>query len=135
MVAGTRRVILRLFFVALFFCTIASQLPAQQRPVFSQVDSPPQFIGPGTLGDFLGQHLVYPPAAQKEGLQGTVMVRFIVLENGKPTDFSIVMSPREDFSKAAMNVVKQLPNFTPPTHRNKPARVYMKIPVRFKLEN
>jgi protein TonB len=76
--------------------------------------------------------LEYPPAAQSAGIEGTVVVKFIINKTGQ-VDKTMVLKGPEELSKAAQEVVRSLPGFTPGLHKEKPVNVELVLPIRFAL--
>ena len=75
----------------------------------------------------------YPPIAQRAGIEGMVVVDFIVDEKGLPTQIKILKGhPMLD--EAAINAVKQY-RFSPGMQRDKPVKVKWRVPIRFRLKN
>jgi TonB family protein len=76
--------------------------------------------------------LVYPEEAQNKGLEGTVVVEFVVSVKGLVSDVKILrgLGPLD---AAALDVVRSLPNFTPGLENGKPVNVKYALPIRFSL--
>jgi periplasmic protein TonB len=81
---------------------------------------------------FIKDNLVYPPLAVENGLQGKVIVQFVVEPDGHVTDVKSVKFFDEECAKEAVRVVK-LMRWTPGKHRNKSVRTRMVIPITFRL--
>lgn len=74
----------------------------------------------------------YPELARKAGLEGQVVVRVLIGTDGRVQKAEIVKSiPMLD--EAALEAAKQYV-FTPAEQRDKRVRVWMNIPIRFKLK-
>lgn len=102
----------------------------------AQVDEYPSLIG-GL--EALGQHIQYPEAAKKAGVEGRVLVQFVVSTEGAPEDLRVASfttpNATEDdagLKKAAMEAVRKA-RFTPGTKAGKPVRVQMTLPITFHL--
>lgn len=76
----------------------------------------------------------YPDSASKAGLQGNVVLRFVILENGAIGDIKITKSLSEDCDEEAVRVIKSLPRFMPGKNQGKAVRVWYIIPVRFTMD-
>ena len=76
--------------------------------------------------------LIYPEEAQNKGLEGTVVVEFVVNVKGVVSDVKILrgLGPLDE---AAMEVVRSLPHFTPGLENGKPVNVKYALPIRFSL--
>lgn len=89
--------------------------------------------GEEALMEWLSKNLKYPTKCQEQGVQGQVVVGFVVEKDGKITDVKIVRSHDEDMSKEAMRVVKEMPKWKPGKQGNKPVRSRFNLPIRFRL--
>ncbi|MCF8451408.1 MAG: TonB family protein [Taibaiella sp.] len=87
------------------------------------------------LTTFLSEHIKYPDEARSKGIEGKVIVRFVVNENGEVTNPEIARSPDTTLSTEALRVTRLLPKWTPGLDKNGEAvRAVMAIPIRFKLD-
>jgi TonB family protein len=87
------------------------------------------------LTTFLGEQIKYPDEARSKGIEGKVIVRFVVNENGEVRDPEIARSPDTTLSTEALRVTRLLPKWTPGTNKNGEAVcVVMAIPILFKLD-
>ncbi|MBR6490678.1 MAG: energy transducer TonB [Muribaculaceae bacterium] len=97
---------------------------------------PPEYPG-GVEGlmKFLCENIKYPKAAEKNGVQGTVVLRFIVEKSGKISNVTVLKSVDKALDREAMRVVKKIKNFIPGYNEDHaPVRVYYTLPVAFKLQ-
>ena len=78
--------------------------------------------------------LQYPEAAKKAGIEGTVVVKFVIDKTGRVSETKVMKGP-EELSKAAEAVIKGLPGFTPGLQNGKPVNVELVLPIRFALSN
>lgn len=78
--------------------------------------------------------LEYPKAAKDAGIEGTVVVKFVIDKTGRVSDAKVMKGP-EALSKAAVAVVRELPGFTPGLQNGKPVNVELVLPIRFALSN
>lgn len=85
------------------------------------------------ISEFLGKNIIYPQEAKKKGIEGKVLVKFIVDENGDLKSPAIVRSPDQSLSDEAIRVIMSMPKWKPGTHEGKNVRVYFTIPISFKL--
>jgi len=75
----------------------------------------------------------YPRRARKKGLQGTVMLKVLVNAGGRVEDLKLLHSSGHAIlDKAAMAAVKKW-LFAPGAVNGTPARMWVKVPIRFKL--
>lgn len=97
--------------------------------VFEVVEQPPVLIG-GTAS--LAESLVYPPEAKEDGVEGTVMVRFVVNTTGGVDDAECIRSPDDRLCEAALSAVSQA-TFEPGRQRGEAVKVRFVLPIRFAL--
>jgi len=74
----------------------------------------------------------YPASARRDGLRGTVRVRFTVTEAGEARDIEVVRGVRHDLDRAAVDAVRRT-DFQPGQIAGEPVRVRMTAPIRFRL--
>ena len=86
-------------------------------PVFTPVEQQPEFPG-GTpaLLKFIQQNVQYPKKERRKGIQGKVLIRFVVDENGYVQDVHVVRGVSPGLDEEAARVVKMLPRFGPGQH-------------------
>lgn len=102
-----------------------------EEEIFVVVEEMPTIIGGLSR---LYELIQYPAIARQAGLEGMVVVHFIVMPDGRPRELTIQKSAGEVLDKAALDAVAQL-EFTPGRQRGKPVPVRFSIPVRFRLED
>ena len=103
--------------------------------VFTYVEQMPVFPGgEAALQKFIHDHLKYPAVSLEEGVQGTVMLRFVVNENGSVGEVQILKSLDTYCDREAKRVVQSLPRFTPGRQQGKPVKVWFQFPIRFELQ-
>ena len=88
---------------------------------------------------FLSSKLHYPALARENGIQGTVVIRFIVEKDGSLTEMEIVRDPGAGLGREALRVVKLMNDmkakWTPGKQNARPVRVRFNLPVKFHLQN
>lgn len=100
--------------------------------VFQVVEGMPKF--PGDLNIYLGKNVNYPEEAQKEKIQGRVIVQFIIEKDGTITNVKVHRSVHQLLDKEAIRVVENMPKWIPGTQRGKPVRVSYTVPINFRLQ-
>lgn len=104
--------------------------------VFEAVEQMPTFPGgEAELLKYVAKHLVYPTLAAENGIQGQVVVKFVVKADGSVGDVIVVRSKDPDLDKEAVRVIKTLPKFIPGRMNGQAVSVWFTLPVRFKLQN
>ncbi|HFA50963.1 MAG TPA: energy transducer TonB [Bacteroidetes bacterium] len=82
---------------------------------------------------FISQQLVYPAEARNKGIEGTVFVSFIIDEIGEVQNPSILTDIGGGCGEAALNVVRQMPPWTPALQNGQPVKTRMNLPIQFYL--
>ena len=109
---------------------------ADEQPVpFNLLEDQPQFNGQGAneFAKWVDERLVYPESAKSAGIQGRVMVSFVVNADGKVTDVKVLKGADETLDAEAVRVVSQSPDWTPGKQDGKPVPVTFTFPVNFVL--
>ena len=101
---------------------------------FDVVEQMPEFPGgQEALMQFLRQEVKYPKEAEEKGLQGRVVVRYIIEKDGSISEVEIVKSVNEYLDAEAIRVVNAMPKWKPGKQNGEPVRVKFTIPVTFRL--
>ena len=82
---------------------------------------------------YLSENLRYPPNAQLKGIEGTVIVAFVVNTDGTTTDIEILRSVGGGCDEEVIRIVQGSPKWTPGMQRGTPVRTRMRLPLRFML--
>ena len=105
---------------------------------YSDVDVKPMFLNspdPRTFMEkWVYQYLKYPKYAVDNGIQGRVLVDFIIDETGKVTDVKVSRGVHAALDDEAVRVVSASPKWRPARHRGKKVRVALTVAVDFKLQ-
>ena len=102
--------------------------------IYEQVEEMPSFPGgSNALSSFIAANLKYPVVAQENGIQGRVVVKFVVDKDGRITDVEITRSVDPSFDKEAMRIVKAMPKWKPGKLKGNCVRVKYTIPIVFGL--
>ena len=99
-------------------------------------DPMPSFNGNGTL-DFcrwVQEHLRYPYEAVVYGIEGRVVVGFVVEADGRVSNAAVLSSPDPTLSEAALSVVRRSPRWEPGKLNGQPVRVRLSFPIDFNLQ-
>lgn len=101
---------------------------------FTVVQQIPQFPGGwSAFMQWLTKRLRYPVAAQKNKIQGMVVVSFIVNKDGSLADIKVSTSVDPLLDNEALRVMKQMPKWKPGKDQGKVCRTMIAVPVVFKL--
>jgi len=109
----------------------------QETPeIFSHVEVPPQFPGgEKELMKWLNENIKYPTIAAEQGIQGRVVLRFVVSPDGSVGQVEVQRSLDPSCDKEAQRVVKKMPKWLPGKQNGNAVYVYYTLPVLFKLQN
>jgi len=109
--------------------------PVEEEQIFQVVEEMPEF--PGGMAEclkFLAKNIKYPTIAQENGVQGRVIVQFVVNSDGTIVDPVVMRSVDPYLDKEALRVIKMMPKWKPGKQRGKAVRVKYTVPVTFKLQ-
>lgn len=108
---------------------VVAYYDCDQRPIFLNSADPSQF-----LQRWVYQYLKYPESAIINGIQGRVMVEFIIEKDGKVTNVRVVKGVSEELDAEAVKVVSASPKWKPGKVNGNKVRTSISIPVEFRLE-
>ena len=103
--------------------------------VFMVVEQMPEF--PGGMAEFMkyvARNIKYPVLAQKENIQGRVIVQFTVGKDGSTYDFIITRSVSPYLDAEAIRVLSNMPKWKPGMQRGQAVAVKFTVPVTFRLK-
>ena len=107
----------------------------EETKVFDVVEQMPQFPGgPNALFEYLSKNIKYPVVAEENGIQGRVIVTFVVERDGSITDVKVAKSVDPSLDKEAQRVVKSMPHWIPGKQNGSAVRVKYTVPVTFRLQ-
>ena len=114
---------------------VEEKKPVEENKVFTAVEQMPQFPGgESALMQYISKNIKYPPVAMENGIQGRVVVQFVVTKTGKIGEVKIARGKDPDHDKEAMREVKKLPDFIPGKMNGQAVNVWYTLPVTFKLQ-
>lgn len=98
------------------------------------VERMPEFPGgEAAMNQFISRNIRYPVIAQENGIQGRVVVQFVVNTDGKIVDVEVVRGVEESLDKEAVRVIKAMPPWNPGRQGGKNVRVKYTLPIRFRI--
>ena len=113
----------------------AEPKPEVENKVFDVVEQMPSFPGgPSALMQYLSSNIKYPVVAQENGVQGRVVVSFVVERDGSITDVKVARSVDPSLDREAQRVVKSMPRWKPGKQNGSAVRVKYTVPVVFRLQ-
>jgi len=83
---------------------------------------------------YLSANLGYPTTARRKGIEGTVIVAFVVNTDGTVSDFEVVQGIGGGCDEEALRIVKNSPKWTPGMQDGKVVRTRMRLPINFMLD-
>lgn len=103
--------------------------------IFVTVEDMPEFPGgQRNLMSFIGRNVKYPVVAQENGIQGRVVVQFVINKDGQVADATVVRGVDPSLDKEALRVINAMPNWKPGSQRGNPVNVKYTVPVQFRLQ-
>jgi protein TonB len=107
----------------------------EENKVFDVVEQMPSFPGGNAaLMEYLSKNVKYPVVAQENGVQGRVVVSFVVERDGSITDVKVVKSVDPSLDREASRVVSSMPRWIPGKQNGSAVRVKYNVPVSFRLQ-
>ena len=103
--------------------------------VFAVVEEMPNYPG----GDLellknITKNITYPPEAKEQGVQGKVILRFVVTAEGKVEDISVVRGVHPLLDAEAIRVMSKVSDWIPGKQGGRPVDVYYSVPISFALK-
>ena len=103
--------------------------------IFQVVEEMPEYPGGmSELMKYLSTNMRYPKEAQSRGIQGRVIVQFVVEKDGSITDAKVMKPVDPQLDAEALRAVNAMPKWTPGKQRGKAVRVRYTLPVMFHLK-
>lgn len=94
----------------------------------------PQFKnGMNAFYTYLKKTIRYPEQCYKNGIQGKVLLKFMVMKDGSIEKISVMNEVHPALAQEAVRVIKASPLWEPGSLRGKPANVVYNVPVSFTL--
>ena len=82
---------------------------------------------------FIARQMHYPEEAEEKGIEGRVLIRFVVEKDGRLTNFEVIESPDPLLSDEALRVLNQMPKWIPAKNKGKDVRCRYSMPILFRL--
>ena len=134
------------------FVTVAGELPGTVTPdadagnllgngpvtenniPFEVVEKMPEFPdGQSAMYKFINKHLRYPSAAQSQGLEGNVILTFVVSLTGEISDIKVLQDIGGGAGEEAKRVVARMPRWRPGQQHQRAVPVRFTLPIRFRI--
>ena len=103
--------------------------------VYMVCDQMPMYPGGmQELMKFLQKNIQYPQDAEEKGIQGRVIVQFVVEKDGSIKDIKVVRGIDPSLDKEALRVINAMPKWEPGKHKGEAVSVKYTVPVNFKVQ-
>lgn len=94
----------------------------------------PEFPGGMTeMMKFIADNLIYPKEAVEQGIQGRVIVRFVIEKDGSVSNPKVVRKIEPILDKEAIRVVESMPKWKAGKQKGQKVPVYFTLPIIFRL--
>lgn len=112
--------------------TVVSQ---KNQKVYDVAEQMPEYPGGmPAMFEFLMENMQYPKDAEKQKVEGRVMVMFVVETDGSISDVKVAKKTFPSLDAEAVRVVQSMPKWTPGRDKGKVVRVQYTLPVSFRLK-
>ena len=108
-----------------------------EEEIFIVVEEKASFMGgdEGTFRNWVQQRVKYPAIAQENGIQGKVIISFVVNTDGSVSNIEVLRTPDSTLSDEAVRIIKSSPKWTAAKQRNKSVRQKFVIPIDFRISD
>lgn len=115
---------------------IAEPKVEDEQPMnIAMVEQKPEFPGgEAAMYKWLGDNIVYPAQASEEGVQGRVVVEFVVGKDGSISGVRVARPRHPALDKEAVRVIKAMPKWIAGRNNGQPVKVTYTLPVTFRLQ-
>lgn len=114
--------------------TVVSQKDQKEEP-FDVVEDMPAFPGGmEAMIQFISNNIQYPADAQKQKVDGRVLVNFVVEKDGSITEVKVIKPAFPSLDAEAVRVVKAMPKWKPGYQKGQAVRVQFTMPINFSLK-
>ena len=121
--------------ICMIACTQSAKSTASDYITYEAVEEKPEYPGGmGELSKLLSSNLKYPLISQENGVQGEVLVQFVVDKEGNIEEVTVFKGVDPYLDAEALRVIKMMPKWKPGKHEGKEVNVKCTIPVGFRLQ-
>lgn len=108
----------------------------QETTIICYTEVMPQFPGgEKAMMQYIESNLRYPTKAVKDSVQGRVISRFVVSENGEIRNAEIIKGLSPECDSEVIRLMKCMPKWIPATQRGRPVPIYYTLPINFQLSS
>ena len=106
----------------------------EEEKTFTTVEQMPTFPGgDGALMSYLARNIRYPSVAEENGIQGRVVIQFVVGKDGSISGASVIKGIDPSLDKEALRVINSMPKWIPGRQNGSNVKVRFTLPVTFRL--
>lgn len=114
--------------------TVEGKETVDDNRVYDAVEEMPAFPGgQAAFMNYLSSNMKYPKDCQETGIQGRVVVQFVIGKDGRIMNARVIKSVHPSLDKEALRVVNSMPRWTPGKQKGKPVSVTYTVPLMFRL--
>ncbi|MBO5988238.1 MAG: energy transducer TonB [Paludibacteraceae bacterium] len=115
-------------------CAPESEDDSSEDDLYINVDKRATFPGGHIkMAAFIKENIKYPEFAADNGVQGRVIVNFVVDKDGSISDIKVVRGVHPSLDAEAVRVVKLMPKWQPAERGGKPVRTKYMLPLSFRI--
>lgn len=112
-----------------------SSFEKPKNDTFSIIETNPEYPGgQAAMFKYLSENIRYPVITREKGIEGQVVVGFVVDTDGGIVDVNIKKGLHPLLDEEAMRVVKNMKPWKPGTQQGRRVRVAYSLPIKFKLD-
>ena len=110
-------------------------VPVEQNPeFFDVVEQMPEYPGGAqALFGYIAKNIHYPKAAEDAGIQGRVIVTFVVMKDGSIGEVKVAKGVSPVLDEEAVRCVKSMPKWKPGMQKGQAVNVKYTMPISFAL--
>ncbi len=114
-------------------CNLSTaQSNAHPTSSFTYVEQMP--TPPYNINEYIAQNMHYPELARENGIEGKVVIEFIVNKNGSISDAKVVRGIGGGCDEEALRIINGMPAWKPGMQKGAPINVRYSLPIAFKLQ-
>lgn len=115
---------------------IEKEIAKEKEQVYIKVEKKAEFPGGNKkLSDYIKGNLKYPPQALDEGVEGVVLVKFIIKADGSIEDARVLRGVHPLLDEEALRSVKGMPKWIPAQNHGKDVSSYFTLPIIFRTDS
>ena len=109
--------------------------PKKPEVVYEEVQVQPMFVGGNVaMQKFIEENLQYPKKAKSQGIQGEVVVKCMISNEGRVIETQIETSVDPELDAEALRVVSAMPAFNPGMIDGACVAMWHSVPVKFEIK-